>query len=275
MKDLRPETRRILELAQSEDAPAPGTAERVERSLRKRIALSAALVGGSTALSKSAVGAGLLSTALKSAVVAGVTTGVALIGWEVLAGDGAAPPAREAGAATSGALAQPLPSQRGATVKDAARLVDPSPPATPDAPAPGDFPDVPHEVPQKERAPKPNEPPKPRTSLVASERTFADPPASEPRNERSPADQLAHEANELREAQQALRSGNPTRALRLLDQQQARYPAGSLAQERSAAQVFALCQAGQVAQARRAALQFESRFPASPLLGRVRAACLR
>jgi hypothetical protein len=46
-----------------------------------------------------------------------------------------------------------------------------------------------------------------------------------------------------------------------------------LGQERSAARVLALCQAGKRVEARQAEAQFEARFPRSPLLGRVRGAC--
>src|SRR6188768_4451583 len=84
MTELSERARRVLELARHEDDPDAGAAARVERTLSKRMALAAALATGSAAASKSAISAGLLATAGKSALVAGVATTLAFAGWETL-----------------------------------------------------------------------------------------------------------------------------------------------------------------------------------------------
>jgi hypothetical protein len=87
-------------------------------------------------------------------------------------------------------------------------------------------------------------------------------------------DVLRAETEALRSAQQALRDGAPERALRLLDEQDRRFRDGLLQQERAAARVLALCQAGMVREARAHAIRFERLWPKSALLGRIRAACV-
>ncbi len=77
----------------------------------------------------------------------------------------------------------------------------------------------------------------------------------------------------LREAQRALRSGDPNRAISLVELQDRQFPMGTLTQERAATRVFALCSVGQVAQARRLARAFTRRWPRSPMLTRVQNSC--
>jgi RNA polymerase sigma-70 factor (ECF subfamily) len=50
----------------------------------------------------------------------------------------------------------------------------------------------------------------------------------------------------LWEADQALRSGDPGRAVSLLDEHATRYPDGSLGPERAAERIVALCKMGRV-----------------------------
>jgi hypothetical protein len=84
---------------------------------------------------------------------------------------------------------------------------------------------------------------------------------------------LAAETAQLREVQRAIRDGAPARALQLLDQDDARFARGVLAQERSAARVQALCKQGRGEAARAEAARFEAHWPNSVLLGRIRAEC--
>ena len=86
-------------------------------------------------------------------------------------------------------------------------------------------------------------------------------------------DPLLAETAALREAQRALRSGEPSRAIALVDLQDRQYPTGTLTQERAATRIFALCALGQVAQASRLASAFERRWPRSPMLTRVQNSC--
>jgi len=279
MKELSPETRRILELARDEDEPAPGAAARLERSLKQRILLSAAIVGGGAVLSKPAVGAGLLVTAIKSMAIAGVGASVALLGWEVLLNTAEPRPGLEqrapnVGRSTSPARLRvepraPLPPESTPGVAATGHVVSRVEPADASQP-PSQLGET--RVVPRVASPAPLGPFQPEASQLPSQPM---PPALRAERERMEPDRLAEEAGELREAQRALRSGDSNRALALLEQQQTLYPNGSLAQERSAAKVLALCQAGRAEQARLEAQRFEQLFPNSPLLGRVRGACGR
>jgi hypothetical protein len=84
---------------------------------------------------------------------------------------------------------------------------------------------------------------------------------------------LQDEAALLAEVQGALRSGQAQVALGKLETYDRRFPGGMLRPEAEAARVFALCAAGKVERARSAAARFATRFPSSPALARVQAAC--
>jgi hypothetical protein len=84
---------------------------------------------------------------------------------------------------------------------------------------------------------------------------------------------LEDEAALLAEVQGALRSGQANLALGKLDSYDRRFPGGMLRPEAEAARVLALCAAGKVERARSAAARFALRFPSSPALARVQAAC--
>jgi hypothetical protein len=85
---------------------------------------------------------------------------------------------------------------------------------------------------------------------------------------------LEQEVAELRRAQEALRSGQPALALRLLAEYDRSYPAGSLHEERAAIAAIATCQIDPGAQAQARAQAFLREAPRSLLANRVRAACL-
>jgi hypothetical protein len=84
---------------------------------------------------------------------------------------------------------------------------------------------------------------------------------------------LLEEAKLLAAAQRALNAGNARRALRWLAEHRERFAGGALAQEREAAQVFALCALGRAVDAQRHAQRFVDHWPDSPLGARVRAGC--
>jgi len=86
---------------------------------------------------------------------------------------------------------------------------------------------------------------------------------------------LLEETRLLGEAQQALRRGTPRATLRWLDEHAARFPQGTLTQQREAARVFALCDLGRATQARDVQARFLRRWPSSPLSERVKNACPR
>jgi hypothetical protein len=60
-----------------------------------------------------------------------------------------------------------------------------------------------------------------------------------------------------------------------LDEHASRFPAGVLEPEREAERVFALCDVGRVADARREGARFLAATPSGPLAARVAASCAR
>jgi outer membrane protein assembly factor BamD (BamD/ComL family) len=81
---------------------------------------------------------------------------------------------------------------------------------------------------------------------------------------------LAEEARAVLAARNALRSSDPSSALRALDDARARFPDGSLGQEREALTIEALSRAGRKQAASARARAFLARFPNSPLASNVR-----
>lgn len=263
MTELSERARRVLELARHEDDPDAGAAARVERTLSKRMALAAALATGSAAASKSAIGAGLLATAGKSALVAGVATTLAFAGWETLHPNTVASDAQPPATVVAPSAGQ---RPRAPSVPPAVNPKSPVPSAA--APLPLSAPEIQRPVPPRAVSTQ-TEHARDQAQATSAGVAAAPPVTLAP----AAPDRLAIEAHELRAAQQALRAGDNERALALLEQQDARHGSGALAQERQAARVLALCQSQQVALARREAESFETRFPRSPLLGKVRGAC--
>jgi uncharacterized protein YkwD len=81
---------------------------------------------------------------------------------------------------------------------------------------------------------------------------------------------LAEEARAVLDARNALRAGNPSAALRILDEARVRFSNGSLGQEREALTIEALARAGRRDAASARARTFLTRFPRSPLASNVR-----
>ncbi len=84
---------------------------------------------------------------------------------------------------------------------------------------------------------------------------------------------VAAEAELLRQADGAVKAGQPARALALLDEHAARFPNGILIEEREAERIVVLCALGRTDEARAAASQFLRARPHSPLGRRVRESC--
>jgi len=74
-------------------------------------------------------------------------------------------------------------------------------------------------------------------------------------------------------AQLALRSGNPSHALQLLNEDARRFPNGKLASARAVAHMVALCRLGRGDEARLEAERFLAKNPSSPFADRVKAVC--
>jgi hypothetical protein len=236
MSPLSPQGRRLFELARGQDEPDEVARSRVAHALSLKIAAGAAMtVAGSSA---TAVGAVIA----KSALVLGISGALVGGGWVAWRTFQPAPPAVESRPAVS-QVATPAPALH--------EEAEPAwePPTT------------------KTTGESVKAPVHRRTARPA---TPAEPPAHA---QVLPEDGLRQETLALRQAQQALREKDPEQALRLLDEQDRRFQAGLLPQERAAARIFALCQASRVDEARAQSTRFERQWPRSPLLGRVRSAC--
>lgn len=88
-------------------------------------------------------------------------------------------------------------------------------------------------------------------------------------------DPLAYELQLIRSAQQALRDGEPARALPMLATHASRFPSGTLRDERMMLQVLARCSLGEVAAAREIKVELERLSPDSSHLQRLANSCAR
>ncbi|HTQ07908.1 MAG TPA: hypothetical protein VMI54_28845 [Polyangiaceae bacterium] len=88
-----------------------------------------------------------------------------------------------------------------------------------------------------------------------------------------PSDRLAEEVAILSEAERDLHAGQYQSALRLLDEHRRKFPNGTLAQERMAARVQALCGLGRVTEAQAALGRLTRLSPNSPHEDSAREAC--
>jgi len=95
-------------------------------------------------------------------------------------------------------------------------------------------------------------------------------PREEPNSEAQPIDD---ELALLGAAQEALRNGQPTLVLRLVEHHAFRFPRGALTRERIAVQMLALCALNRGSEARQMLAELTERAAASPLLERVRRRC--
>jgi hypothetical protein len=77
----------------------------------------------------------------------------------------------------------------------------------------------------------------------------------------------------LRDARRALRDGQPSSALALLEEHGRRFPNGALAEDRAAARVFALCALGDVPRARAEGVLFLAAHARSPYADAVGGSC--
>ena len=308
MTELSAKARRVLELARNADDPTLEVQQRVERGLSARIAMGAP----SSALIAKSSAANFAPVVAKTLVPLGVAAAVVGAGWFSLgpaSSDEHSAPSRAA-LAPSANVASSSPSAASARTPTAAppALVSPSSlkarpspqsiaatPATPTgqpqvlpagrrientAPTPR------AEAPRKRETPPsaPSDGVTSSFSLAAApsaapveptvvEVAAAPTPLTEPPAVRRAKDPLLAETEALRAAQRALRNGDASRALELLHEQERTYAAGSLHEERAAARILALCQAGLGDAARASTERFVQRWPRSALRARVISAC--
>lgn len=276
MNELSPEARRLLGLARRGDDPQVADRARVNQRMARRFALAAGVAGTALGTTKAAAGTAALSTLLVKGIVTGTIVVAAAAGtWkatEHLVSERRAAPI---GAVVRTPMPQAVEQQRAKRshaveppLADGAPLTDeraaPATSAQRDVAATSTQPDVTAPNQTKKTAARPE----PRTEIEEP----IEPSGSEASLDNA-ADPLQVEAAGLREVQQAMSQGQAARALRLIAEQDKRFGGGALAQERAAASIFALCSLGRSAEARTRAVTFETRWPRSPLISRVRRAC--
>ncbi len=249
--ELSADARTLLEQARGGDDPAPADRARVRRALMATLAGGAGVAASTAASSAAAAtpaivgGTGLaLGTKIVAALVlvGAVGTTVVVAPWEE-----EERPVREA-------VPQTRVVERRAFETE---LV------------------LPHEAPRPAEpvleAPTP-EPIAPAPQLRSGPRTQA-PSEVVPAPEPVAPSELAAEVALLREARARLNSGDPEGALGRLAAHADRFPDGTLAEERDATRVLALCRAQRRDEARAAAERFLRDRPSSPLAPRVRTSC--
>jgi len=196
------------------------------------------LVSTAVTVAKTSAAAGATWT-MKAWFVAGVLVGVTATGVAVLTTRTEAPPTPQAPAAVAPRSEPKLQTR--------APRPESAPVASPESSAP---------EPEAPAAPTVAERPRPSSTT--------------PAKELPPASTLTEEVAALDAAQTALQSGNPGRALRLLDAHAARFPRGRLRLEAEVVRIEALAKAGNRAAAAARARSFLARFPNSVLAPRVR-----
>jgi hypothetical protein len=111
-------------------------------------------------------------------------------------------------------------------------------------------------------------PPAPVEVAEATPRAPVEPPVE---RRASAGSQAVWDEPQLIERARKALAGEPRRALSLAQEHQRRFPAGALSLEREVIVIEALSRAGQSSEARRLALSFESKYPKSIHLPRIRA----
>ncbi|MCY1072201.1 hypothetical protein OV090_46070 [Nannocystis sp. RBIL2] len=97
--------------------------------------------------------------------------------------------------------------------------------------------------------------------------------ADSPRGADASADPVLEELMLIQQIKDALDAERPAAALAAIDAHARKFARGSLAEEREALRVVALCNAGEVARGERARRAFVNAYPRSAYRERVRAAC--
>jgi len=285
MSDQRPEelsasARALIDETRDLDGPAAGDRDRVKRALLATIASS-----GAVAASTAASGTAAATTAgAGAATVGGVSMGVKLAAVAFVAA--AAVGGTAVVVSTPG---EPVETAQVAERTRAPAAREPAPVAAPteiDAPAteipvpleeiaepspvveaPADEPEAPAQV---GPAPPASTPIRGDRRPARREEAAPPPPAA---TEQTPDSSLRAEIALLRHAQRALADGDADSALEHLAAHARRFPEGVMVEERDAAHVVALGQAGQTAACRAESARFLAAHPGSPHRGRVANAC--
>jgi hypothetical protein len=237
MTDLLPEARRVLDLARLERTPSEAHRAYMQQRIARSLGVAALVAGaGSAASAAAAVETTLLAkhaVALKLGVI-GLCAATAVLSYPLLRSEPPAPRAAvEQSGITAAAAAAPEPARPAPTLPIAAIEGTPEP-----------------------ASPAPEPTPQPRTRAPANSQ-----------------DALARELDLLHAAQAAWREGSARKTLELVRAHSARFPGSSLALERDALHVLALCQLNRHRAARSLAARWLKRFGHSPLRTAIEQSC--
>ncbi len=240
MTELDQNALALLDQARSHHDPAPGAEQRV------RAALASALQGGAlpATIEPGDAASSVVHTAAAGGVAAklvagGLIVGAAGFGAGYVTGKAEAPPP-----ATSAIPAAPSALQAPAPVAPSADLAEP-------AVLPAEKSEEPVKAPAHASAPSP------------AYSTDTHPNRS----------RLDEEVLLLRRAQRSLRDGYPDESLEILNRMDTELTGGVLQEERAVARVLALCESGEIRQAKQAAERFLAAYPSSVHGARIRTSC--
>src|SRR6478736_285878 len=248
MSDLTEGGKALVQAGRRADRPSDADRKRVLVALQARLGDAALLAGAAQAPSATNAAQLLRSKLVKWGWVGSTVLVAGAAAWF-------AP--HLAHKADNGGKAEPAPS---ASVVSVASATDPTVVAAPVAAAP-------------ELAPSPSAP------NVALDSTRVVPPDTSNRpsdTQKSPArarDGLGEEVALLSRAETELHAGRPEKALTALAEHQRKFPRGALAEERTAAQIQALCALGRTEEANAQLRKLLHISPNSALEERSRQAC--
>jgi hypothetical protein len=239
MNDLDPGAKALIDAAREGDDPSLADRHRIKHTVLLRVATigAAASASGAATAGTLSLGAKLGAAVLVASLVGGGTVGVLKL--------------RDARQAASPAKHHQAPPTRTLT------LQKPEGTAAETAPV---------AIPEMVVSARPEN----RTRRPDKLHTIAEPmPQSA-----SAEDQINSEVAVLKRAREALRLGHPAQALQALAEYDRLFASGALAEERQAMAAIALCRLQPGPASRAQGEAFIRSAPASPLLERVRAACI-
>jgi len=245
MNNLDFRARAIVDAARDADLPSPDDRDRIKRAVLVQVAAG---VGAST------VAAGTVSAGvgMSLGMSLGMKVGLALLAVS-LAGGGTAGYLHWTGQHRLASVVKDEPKAPAATPASAGSPVKIPAVLAPPAPAPAQA---------ESKARKPD-----RSRKLTGQ-------ASGGGERLAAEDQLNGEVAVLKRAREQLRLGRPAQALDALLEYDRRFGKGVLGEERQAIAAIAACQAHPGPSARAQAQAFMHSSPTSPLLDRVRAACI-
>ena len=273
MSKLSRETEALLERGRGGTPLTPAHRERLRRAILAKASGVAAVATAGSASAWTSIGAKIVGAALLVATVGGAgaaigtwmsgrtpTTGAPLV-VNSLATDQATAPALNSSTQAPTAILNPAGPRPAPAIE--ALALTPIPASTP----------TPALTPAPALTTVPSSSRRGTVAPVAAAIASSAVPTPEALPASAPTNMLARDVRLLRDADLAVKGGDPERALALLDEHAAAFPRSDLEPERSAERVFALCRAGRIDEARSATSAFLRAHPTGPLAVRVKTAC--